>query len=198
MPPDFYPALPVGLRWGLLFIWQSAEDGHADDSAPGETFRTSWGITEMLLADAIAKGILPQVPIGSLSQQQAATVYLGEFWQAMLLDEFPVSIGFCLFCDATLTGSGHVARLLQRIVGAPEDGVIGRIETVPATQRFLAVRSETILVEALIDADEQYEAALANAPKFINGWRRREIEEENWALELIQGAAPEQPKDATA
>jgi lysozyme family protein len=74
-----------------------------------------------------------------------------------------------LFSDATLTGSGHVAKLLQRLVGTVQDGWVG-----PRTVLAANLLTPHVLINALIAADVAYLETLRNAPKFINGWRRRE------------------------
>lgn len=184
---DFLPYLPTGFRYGMRFIWMPEQDGHQNDSAPGETFRTSWGIIQTTWDGAVAKGIV-KGDLANATQTQAGNIYLSEYWNAMRLSMLPTAIGFVLFCDATLTGPGHVAALVQRIVGmtgANIDGVIGD-KTLDAINSFLDAYGQAKLVDQFIDADEVYLASLANAPKFINGWTRREEDEQAIAHEIIK------------
>jgi lysozyme family protein len=181
---DFFPGQPLGFRRGMRFIWQPENDGHDEDSAPGEAFLTRWGVTRDTWDDAVRAGVVA----GQLEDATPATIgnlYLARFWNAMMLDAFPTALGFVLFGDATLTGTGHVASLLQRIVGAADDGVIGKLDTVPKVATYLSVHGQTALVDAIIDADETYLAALVNAPKFLAGWTRREEEEQAIAHDII-------------
>jgi lysozyme family protein len=181
---DFLPGQPLGFRRGLRFIWQPENDGRDEDSAPGEDFLTRWGVTRMTWDSAVEDGI----GAGRLEDATQATcgnLYLVRFWNALMGDAFPTAIGFVLFGDATLTGTGHVGALLQRIVGAKPDGVIGRRETLPKVETYLARYGQGRLVDSFIGADELYLAALRNAPKFIRGWTRREEEEQAIAHEII-------------
>jgi lysozyme family protein len=181
---DFLPGLPAGFRQGMRFIWEPEQDGHDEDSAPGEEFLTRWGITRMTWDEAVLSGCAVG-PLEDATQATCGNVYLARFWNTMILDSVPPAIGFMLFADGTLTGVGHVASLLQRIVGAPVDGTIGRRQTLPATARYIAANGPGALIDRFIDADVIYLAALRNAPKFLRGWTRREREEQGIAHEML-------------
>ncbi len=183
---DWFPYLPPAFRYGTRFFWLPENDGHQNDTAPGETFRTSWGIIQDTWDDAVRKGIV-RGNLADATQAQAGNVLLALFFNAMRLSMLPTAIGFTLFVDATLTGPGHVAALLQRTIGMPDkdvDGVIGDL-TLGAVGAWLDAHGQTALVDALIDADLVYLAALEKAPLYINGWRRRELEEQAIAHDII-------------
>jgi lysozyme family protein len=166
----------------LAFIWQPERDGHQDDAAPGETFATSWGITQMTWDAAVVDGLVFG-ELGDATKDQCAAIYRVRYWAPLHCDSFAPGVAMVLFVDATLTGTGHVARLLQRIVATVEDGVIGP-HTMAAANRWIPAA----LVAQLIDADEVYLAALATAPKFLHGWTRREEALRTAAL-TIEGPA---------
>jgi lysozyme family protein len=153
---------------GLGFIWQPDRDGHENDSAPGETFSTRWGITQMTWAAAEEHGIV-NGPFQTCTQDQCRAIYRANYYNALNCALWAPGVALMLFVDATLTGVGHVARMLQRAVGVNDDGVIGA-KTIAAVQAM----DPNKLINLLATADEAYLAALANAPKFINGWTRRE------------------------
>lgn len=185
-PIAFFPNLPVGFRWGVAFIWQPTRNGHQDDSAPGEAFRTSWGIIQTTWDTAVHAGIVTGDLVNA-TQAQAGNIYLANFWNAMRLDALPPAVGFVLFCDATLVGPGGITLLLQRIIGmdgSDIDGVIGD-KTLAAAHAYLLKNSQTALIDNLIAADEAYLATLSNAPKFLNGWTRREEEEKVVAHQIV-------------
>ena len=151
------------------FIWAPSNDGSRNDSAPGETFNTVLGITQMTWDGAVSRGIVTGA-LEDATREQCLAIYRAEYWNALSCDSLPGGVAIVLFNDSVLTGSGHVARLLQRVVGTPQDGVIGPATLTAAT----ATWHKDALIDALIKADETYLAALRNAPQFINGWDRRE------------------------
>jgi lysozyme family protein len=160
--------MPDTFHLALDFLWHPDRDGHQDDTAPGEAFRTSWGVTQATWDVAADAGIVSG-ELADATQQQCEAIYRAMWWNVLRCDAFAPGVGLVLFSDATLTGTGHVARLLQRLVVTAEDGVIGP-RTISAANRWVPRR----LIAALIAADMDYLAGLANAPKYINGWTRRE------------------------
>ena len=155
----------------LAFIWSADRDGHQQDSAMGEQFRTSWGVTQMTWDSAVADGIVSG-DLADATRDQCAAIYRARYWNALRCSQLSPGVALVCFVDGTLTGVGHVAKLLQRIVGTTPDGSIGPM-TLSAARAY-AHGDQRALVNALIDADEAYLAALANAPLFIHGWTRRE------------------------
>lgn len=152
----------------LGFIWQPENDGHQNDSAPGETFHTSWGVTQPTWDAAVAAGIV-KGSLDTATKAQCTAIYRAFYWNALHASSLPDGVDIMAFVDATLTGAGHVARLLQRIVGAAIDGAIG-----PDSLRLIGSYGTARMIDSIAAADLEYEMALSNSPKFINGWTRRE------------------------
>lgn len=145
-------------------------DGLRNDSAPGENFATSFGVTNMTWNNAMEQGIVT----GEMSAAPVASfiaIYRTMFWNACRCDRLPAGVDLMVFNDATLSGVGHTSRLLQRIVGTDPDGIIG-----PITMKAVMAITPDVLIERLHVADHQYLASLANAPRFLRGWTRREDE----------------------
>lgn len=166
----------------LDFIWGPSRDGHQDDAAPGENFATAWGVTQATWDSAVADGIVSG-QLTEATRDQCSAIYRARYWSSMRLDSMSPGVALVLFNDATLTGVGHTARLLQRIVGTVQDGMIG-----PRTLEAVHGWRPSDLIVALIKADEAYLASLANAPKFIHGWLRREEEAKGVALQMVADA----------
>lgn len=184
VPASFMPGLPPAFRYGMAFIWQPEQDGHQDDRAPGEGFRTSWGVVQDTWDEAVRDGIVAG-DLADATQAQCGNIYLAKYFNVMRLAMLPPAVSFMLFCDGTLTGAGHVVSMLQRLVGnVGVDGVLGD-KTLAATNLYLSALGPANLVNELADADEAYLADLANAPKFLRGWTRREEEARTIALAII-------------
>ncbi len=158
----------ANFKAALDFIWGADRDGHQDDTAPTETFRTSWGVTQPVWDTACAQGIVTG-QLEDATQEQCAAIYRTLFWNALHCSSLPDGVDLVLFSNACLAGVGHEARLLQRIVHATVDGAIG-----PETLRKACGFGTKALIDALIAADQEYLISLANAPLFIHGWTRRE------------------------
>jgi lysozyme family protein len=160
------------------FIWAPDRDGHRNDRAPGESFATAWGVTQMTWDDAVAAGIVSG-GLADATRAQCKAIYHANYWEPLHCDSLNPGVAFVLFNDATLSGVDAAAKLLQRVVGATEDGVIG-----PQTLRMANAMPPSSVIDGLTTADETYLASLRNAPMFIRGWDRREIACQTAALAL--------------
>ena len=170
-PPDpFQPAFEMVMKY----------DGAYKDSAPGEKFVTHFGIVPDTWQAAAAHGVVSG-EFDSITWDQAEAIYRADYWNKMGCGHLHPAVGFVMFCDATLTGTGNVVRLAQRICGATVDGAAG-----PETWQKISAMDPADFVQKFIDADGTYLQSLASAPKYINGWMRREHEVEAAAMAMIE------------
>ncbi len=159
MPYSFEACLPI--------IYQF--DGFKDDRAPGETFATAYGVTQTSWNQGIEQGLVPNKPIEQATQDDCTTIIRVNFWNASHASQLPPGVNLMVFNDAVLCGVGHATRLLQRILGVPADGIVG-----PITIRAASAFGDKRLIDAIHDGDDEYFAALKNAPLYLKGWTRRE------------------------
>ena len=144
-------------------------DGFKDDRAPGENFATVYGVTENTWRYAISQGVVEDKDISQATQDDCSSVIRALYWNVIHGSQLPPGVNLMVFNDAVLCGAGHAVRLLQRVVGAAEDGVVG-----PDTIRRAGSYGDKLLIDRLHDGDIEYLQSLQNAPLYINGWRRRE------------------------
>jgi lysozyme family protein len=162
----------------IAFIWSPDRDGHQNDRAPGESFATAWGITQMTWDQAVTDGVVTG-DLADATRAQCKAIYRANYWDPLHCGSLDPGVAFVLFNDAVLSGVDAAVRLLQRIVGATEDGIVG-----PQTLRLANAMSAPQLIDRLTVADEKYLASLGNAPLFIRGWDRREVACQTAALAL--------------
>ena len=158
--------IPATFDACLQLVWQF--DGLKDDHAPGEVFATSYGVTEFTWADARRHGLVDK-DIEDATKDDCANILHVMYYNACKCSSLWPGDNLMVFNDSVVTGVGHTAKLLQRVVGAEQDGVIG-----PNTLKLANGMRAVDLIEKLRVADEIYYAALRNAPLFLRGWTRRE------------------------
>ena len=90
---------PPSFRAAIQFIMGPSNDGHADDSAPGEAFVTRWGITAMTWDYAASHGIVTGT-LADATLQQIVAIYSALFWRAAGCYRLEPSVGFMVFNDA--------------------------------------------------------------------------------------------------
>jgi lysozyme family protein len=164
------------------FIMGPQFDGHEDDSAPGETFKTRWGVTEMTYADALRRGIVSR-PFAYCTQDDCKAIYRALYWTPNGCDKLPPAVAMVVFVDATLMGGRTPKENLQTILGVDVDGAIG-----PQTASSASKRDPAALVRLLVQSDLDHLRSLPNWPRFKNGWTAREEQLMAAALKLLPKA----------
>lgn len=134
------------------------EGGYVNDSRdPGG--ETKYGIS---------KRAYPGEDIAGLTLERAKAIYLRDYWGPAGCDAVPDSVRFDLFDMAVNSGVKTAARMLQKVVGETEDGVIGP-RTLQAVQSMPAPR----LVARFNGHRLEFMANLTAWPAFGRGWARR-------------------------
>lgn len=169
----------------LDFIWGDQRDGHQDDTAPGETFRTSWGVIQSTWNVAVSHGLVK----GSLTKAtraQAAAIYMAFYWNSMSCTLLPDGLDVLMFEEGCLGGTGTAAKVLQGLLGftgRDVDGVIG-----PMTCGAVGRHPVGLLIDQQGNGFLDHLATLKNWPVNQRGWTTREEEAMTLAHQLA-GAA---------
>lgn len=133
------------------------EGGYVDDPAdPGG--ETKFGIS---------KRAYPGLDIGALTEADAAAIYRRDFWDALRCDTLPPALAVCLFDAAVNQGRNAAIRLLQRAVGAKEDGVLG-----PDTLAR-AASAQAVQIDDFMARRAKRYAELSTVSTYGLGWFRR-------------------------
>jgi lysozyme family protein len=93
---------------------------------------TRWGISLKGLAAARDKAVNAE-DVAQLTEEEARAIYWSEYWNAVKGDMLPRGIDRYMLDIAVLSGPGLAAKLLQEVVGAKVDGVVGQ-KTLTATR----------------------------------------------------------------
>jgi len=106
-------------------------------------------------------------------------LYRTRYWNRSRCDEFKPGIDLSVFDMAVNAGPGRSARLLQRCVGAVEDGVIG-----PRTMAAVEAMPVRDLIINFADTRRRFYRGLKAFETFGRGWLRRTDECEQEALKM--------------
>lgn len=162
----------------MAFILDPQRDGHKHDSAPGEDFATSYGVTTFTWDAAVRDGIVDGA-LEDATLAQIEAIYRVRFWGACQCDALPNGLDLMLFEQATLAGVGRAVKIMQSIVGASVDGAVG-----PETLGKIARHDTKELIDKQHDAFLAFLAGLANWKTFRRGWSERELEAKAEAYQL--------------
>lgn len=116
----------------------------------------------------ISKRAYPDVDIKNLTIDQAATIYLRDYWNRARCDELPPAVAFQVFDTAVNSGIGQAIRFLQRAVGVADDGVVGQL-TINAVRRL----DPEVVVARFNGQRLEFMTKLSTWDVFGKGWARR-------------------------
>ncbi len=182
MPSErFDEVLPRVLRREGGYVEHPADPGGA----------TKFGITPSTLARARGRPV-SAAEVRELTQAEAADIYRRFYWEAVRADALPPGVDEAVFDLAVHSGPGRAVKLLQRLLGVAEDGIIG-----PKTLAALAERDPASLVEALAAARLAFLQRLPTWPVFGRGWSRRVREVKEASLAAIPPDQALTPKETS-
>lgn len=121
----------------------------------------------------------------ALTREMVTPLYRKNYWDAVEADKLPPALALCVFDFAVNAGPGRAARMLQRMVGAPQDGKIGPL-TLAAVTGFVHTNGDAGTVKFYQDMRRDYYRSLSNFKTFGRGWMRRVDEVEKAALGLVK------------
>jgi lysozyme family protein len=153
------------------------EGGYANHpSDPGGA--TKHGIT---LA-TFRRLVKPHATADDLKQMDPETaedIYRRIYWSAVSGDELPAGVDLCVFDHGVNAGPTRAIKLLQRVVGASPDGIIGRV-TLFMVDKMPPMK----LIDRYSKARLSYYQRLKHWRTFGRGWSRRVNETRELALML--------------
>ena len=159
----------------------SEEGGYADNPAdPGGA--TNMGITIATLSAWDGHQVSPE-DVKEMTPATATQIYQVQFCNKIDGDNLPSGLDYALFDFSVNSGPARAARMLQGILGLPEDGIIGA-QTVAAAN----MRSTDEVINALCDARASWLEGLSTASTFGKGWLARVERVRSRALALAANA----------
>ncbi len=112
----------------------------------------------------------------------AKDIYRSKYWDAMRCDELPAGIDYAVFDYGVNSGISRSAKVLQKIVGAKVDGMIGP-KTIAAIQSANASKA---IINAICDERLGFLQHLGIWRIFGKGWGRRVREVRAAALAMAK------------
>lgn len=171
--------LPQASSWlnNELDIILQSEGGFQNDKEDtgnyvgGRLIGTNRGITPAALAEY--RGVDPSSitvdDIKGVTEQEARDIYQQNYYIKPRINELPASIQASVF-DMNINAGRNSIKILQRLAGVEEDGVIG-------PQTLKAVQEANITPNQYADARiEYYNRVVSKNPdkkKYLNGWINR-------------------------
>lgn len=135
----------------------------------------------------------PNLDIKNLTLDQAKDIYLRDYWNKARCDDLPDGIDYLVFDAAINHGIGNAAKLLQRSVGAVDDGVIG-----PKTIALVKTKDPKATIKEFAVRRFLFWAGIKTFATYGLGWFRRGVETLITALEWRKPALDQSKEEPTS
>jgi len=153
----------IGNEGGFTRAWGDRGNWTSGIVGVGKRNGTKYGISAMSY---------PHLDIKNLTLDKARRIYKNKYWNPLKIDSqnYPPEIAFDLFDTAVNSGVKQAARLLQKAVGTPADGVIG-----PTTLKAVSMYKGDgwHLVSRYNGMRLHFMSNISFWSRFSKGWARR-------------------------
>ena len=158
----------------LAFTWQVDNDGQPYHVTPGDSGGpTAWGVTyAAFVAWRRAHG--HQASLADLEhaeKTELAQLIRSNYWNAVQADHLPLGVDLMVYEFGFGSGPGTSARLLQEMVGLPEQSIDSSVG--PITLAAAAEQNRRSLILRLGARHEAFYESLGSYSRFGHGWSRR-------------------------
>lgn len=155
------------LALSIVLEYEGGGITHKHEKDPGGL--TKWGIS---------KKAYPHLDIQNLTLDQASDIYFDDYWEPIWADKLPIGVALCMFDTAVNMGLSSSVKMIQRVVGVDDDGIMGPITC--NSIRARAKRSEQELIKDFIAQRViEYNKRIKrndDLEVFQRGWFRRSID----------------------
>ena len=161
----------------------SEEGGYVDHAAdPGGA--TNLGITIATLSAWEGRKV-SKAEVKALTKAKATDIYRENYWNKISGDDLPAGVDYAVFDFAINSGPARAVKMLQKVVGVDQDGIIGA-KTLAAVRSMSADR----IINALCDARLAWLKTLSTFKTFGRGWTARVSRVRSRALAFSRDTAP--------
>lgn len=130
--------------------------------------RTNRGITQRVYdAYRISQSLHTSDVLG-ITDAELEFIYRTQYWDAVKGYSLPVGVDLVMFDYAVNSGAAQAAKDLQRVLGAPVDGIVGT-----ATLAGVAVKDNTAIINGVCAARLSFMRGLKTWGTFGSGWGAR-------------------------
>lgn len=162
------------------------EGGYSNDAGDSGG-PTNWGIT---IHDARMywKSDATATDVRAMPKSVATDIYRKHYADPISYDDLPPGVDYAVLDFGINSGVGRAVKLLQRLVGATEDGVVGP-ETIAASK----TKDPVTLINAYYDARLRFLQGLSIWSIFGIGWTNRVVGGRSLALKLATTKSTTKP-----
>jgi lysozyme family protein len=155
-----------------------AREGGKSDDPKDRGGRTAYGVTQKVYDQYLAEKGAAKADVWTIPPADVAAIYRSGYWDAIHGDDLCAAspeVALATFDAAVNHGPGRAVRMLQKALGAKEDGQVGP-KTLEALHLAAATGYPRVLRRMLAARDLFFRRIVAGDPsqeRFLKGWLNR-------------------------
>lgn len=161
---------------------------HPQDPGGATNLGITIGVLRNWRGEAVTKS-----DVRALTVDEAGRIYRARYWDTVQGDKLPPGVDLAVWDYAVNSGPARVAKALQKIVGVPQDGVIG-MDTISAVHKM----KPRDVINALCDERQRFVRRLGTYKSFGKGWERRILAVRQAGLSMAARIKPSERDDGPA
>ena len=168
MKENFEKSLEMLLHHEGGYVWDKRDPG-------GETMK---GVTRAVYEQWVGRQVMDG-EMKTLTDADVAPIYKKNYWDKLRGDDLPGGLDFAAFDWGVNSGTGRPAKVMQKYIGATQDGAIG-----PKSLTLIAENDPGNIIQYLYEQRQKFYERLKTFETFGKGWTRRNQETLKAALEM--------------
>ena len=171
MKENFEKSLEMLLHHEGGYVWHPKDPG-------GET---NLGVTRAVYEQWVGRQVMDG-EMKALTVADVAPIYKTNYWDKIKGDDplMPSGLDFAAFDWGVNSGTGRPAKIIQKYIGAKQDGAIG-----PKSLARLAENDPVKVIQYLYEQRQKFYERLPTFETFGKGWTRRNQETLKAAMEMV-------------
>ena len=141
---------------------------------------TNLGVTKKVYEKWVGREVSVD-DMKALTPSDVAPIYKKNYWDKLKGDDpmMPSGLDFAAFDWGVNSGTGRPAKVIQKYIGATQDGAIG-----PKSLTLVAENDPSKIIQYLYEQRQKFYEGLKHFKTFGKGWTRRNQETLKAAMEM--------------
>jgi len=139
---------------------------------------TNLGVTKKVFEKWVGREVSIE-EMKDLTHEDVAPIYKKNYWDKLRADDLASGLDFAAFDWGVNSGNGRPAKVIQKYIGATQDGAIG-----PKSLTLIAENDPSKIIQYLYEQRQKFYESLKHFKTFGKGWTRRNQETLKASMEM--------------
>ncbi len=164
-------------NFDLVQGWVATHEGGYVNHPRDPGGATNKGVTKRVYDAYRVLNNQPTRSVRKITDHEALDIYRTQYWDAVQGDLLPSGLDYCVYDYGVNSGPNRSAKVLQRLIGVPDDGQIGNV-TLARIAEIERAGGIGDLIKDICTQRWEWMKTLRTFSTFGRGWTRRVMGEE--------------------